>query len=49
MEDFLSENLKWKKGDKNNEKNKTFKSEEIKIEIKEEKKKDEKDEAQTDL
>jgi hypothetical protein len=27
MEDFLSENLKWKKGDKNNEKNKTFKSE----------------------
>jgi len=49
MEDFLSENLKWKKGDKNNEKNKAFKSEEIKIEIKEEKKKDEKDEAQTDL
>lgn len=49
MEDFLSENLKWKKEDKNKDNNKTFKSEEIKIEIKEEKKKDEKDEAQTDL
>jgi protein disulfide isomerase len=48
MEDFLSENLKWKK-EKN--KKKTFKSEEIKIEnLKEEiKKKDEKEEAQTDL
>lgn len=49
MEDFLNENLKWKKEDKN--KNKVFKSEEIKLEKSKEesKKKNEKEEAQTDL
>lgn len=51
MEEFLSENLKWKKEEKDINKNKTFKSEEIKIEnVKEEtKKKDDKEDAQTDL
>ena len=49
MEDFLSENLKWKKEEKDKN-NKTFKSEEIKIEkINEETKKKDEEEAQTDL